>query len=36
MHTMELVGGLTFLYITCMNSLKIIDLGPRDDLESLA
>jgi serine/threonine protein kinase len=29
-------GWLTFVYIRCMNSLKIIDLGPRDDLESLA
>lgn len=27
---------LTFLSIRCMNSLKITDLGPRDDLESLA
>ena len=29
-------GWLIFLYIRCLNSLKIIDLGPRDDLESLA
>ena len=31
---MELVGG--YIYMRSMNSLKIIDLGPRDDLESLA
>jgi hypothetical protein len=29
-------GWLTFVYIRCVDSLKIIDLRPRDDLESLA
>jgi serine/threonine protein kinase len=30
------IGGWLVIHVTCMNSLKIIDLGPRDDLESLA
>jgi len=31
------IGGcLIFVYVRCLGSLKIIDLGPRDDLESLA
>ena len=29
-------GWLIPIYVRCMNSLKFIDLGPRDDLESLA
>ena len=37
LNSHDCIGGwLTFVYIRCPNSLKMIDLRPRDDLESLA